>query len=345
MLSKYPIALLGVAIPIFLIVDRQSRRWLFRREPYWGALIALILFSPVVLWNIRNDWISFAFQGSNRWTGNHHFGFHILIGSILLLLTPTGLFGIVRVLLPRRARRGTPSAHSETAHRQYLWTVIFVLAPLSVFVVYSLINVPKLNWTAPVWLAAIPLLARDMGFKSDDSEGVLALRSWRLWAPTIVVLLFIHGGFLNYVSLGLPGAGPMVPERLFGAWRELANKVDRIESAVEAQTGAKPIVVGMDKNFISSELSFYHAADKGGPFNTGRGSHGNRRWRGSETHPHTPARVLAGLARHHQERARRITRWRRGRSARRRSDHWTRVRDQRPGRGHSSASGPMPRSA
>ena len=61
----------------------------------------------------------------------------------------------------------------------------------------------------------------------------------------------------------------MVPERLFGAWRELANKVDRIESAVEAKTGAKPIIVGMDKNFISSELSFYHAGDKGGPFNTG----------------------------------------------------------------------------
>ena len=269
MLSKYPVALLGAAILIFLIVDRQSRRWLLRREPYLAALIALILFSPVLLWNIRNGWISFAFQGSNRWTGSHHFGFHILIGSILLLLTPTGLFGIVRGLLPRRAQGGTRSADSETADRQYLWTAIFVLVPLSVFVVYSFINVPKLNWTAPLWLAAIPLLARDMAFKSDDGKGGLALRYRRLWIPTIVVLLFIHGGFLNYVSLGLPGAGPMVPERLFGAWRELANKVDRIESAVEAKTGAKPIIVGMDKNFISSELSFYHAGDKGGPFNTG----------------------------------------------------------------------------
>ena len=170
MLSKYPVALLGAAILIFLIVDRQSRSWLLRHEPYLAALIALILFSPVLLWNIRNGWISFAFQGSNRWTGSHHFGFHILIGSILLLLTPTGLFGIVRGLLPRRAQRGTRSADSETADRQYLWTAIFVLVPLSVFVVYSFINVPKLNWTAPLWLAAIPLLARDMAFKSDDER-------------------------------------------------------------------------------------------------------------------------------------------------------------------------------
>jgi dolichol-phosphate mannosyltransferase len=53
----------------------------------------------------------------------------------------------------------------------------------------------------------------------------------------------------------------MTPDRLFGAWRELGEKVDEITDGVEAENGTRPVVVGMDKNFISSELSFYGSPD------------------------------------------------------------------------------------
>ena len=49
----------------------------------------------------------------------------------------------------------------------------------------------------------------------------------------------------------------MSPDRLFGDWRGFAKSVGKIKRMVEMQTGARPVVVGMDKNFISSELSFY----------------------------------------------------------------------------------------
>src|SRR5438132_5338383 len=68
MLSKYTIALLGLGTLTFLLIDRQSRRWLFRPEPYIAAITAVILFSPVIFWNMRNGWMSFIFQGSDRWT-------------------------------------------------------------------------------------------------------------------------------------------------------------------------------------------------------------------------------------------------------------------------------------
>lgn len=270
MLSKYPIALLGGGILIFFIIDRKSRGWLLRREPYIAAIVALILFSPVLFWNMRNDWVSFAFQGTGRWSGSHHFGLHVLFGSILLLLTPTGLAGIVLAFW-RDASNGTAwGRRSETERRQYLWAVTFTIAPLSVFVAYSLLNVPKVNWTAPVWLAAIPLVAADMVPRS--LKGLWAKLSQRVWMSTIIALVFILSGSFYYIALGLPGAGPMSPERLFGEWREFAGKVARIRMTVEAQSGSAPIVVGMDRNFISSELSFYNSIDGGGPYNTG-GSH------------------------------------------------------------------------
>lgn len=272
LLSKYPIALLGAGILIFLIIDRNSRGWLIRREPYIAAVIAMILFSPVLLWNVRNDWMSFAFQGTGRWSGSHHFAFHVLFASVLLLLTPTGLLGVVRVFWRGKIFRTEWNRRTETEKRQYLWALTFTVAPLSVFVVYSFVNTPKLNWTSPVWLAAIPLVAADMGSSSVNGEGPWAKLIRRIWKPTIIALLFILSGSFYYIALDLPGAGPMSPERLFGEWRELADKVAKIRATVEATSGSKPIVVGMDKNFISSELSFYNSIDGDGPYNTG-GAH------------------------------------------------------------------------
>jgi dolichol-phosphate mannosyltransferase len=263
MLSKYPTALLGGATVIFLILDRKSRHWLARPEPYLAAITVFVLFSPVLLWNMQHNWMSFAFQGTDRWSGRHHFSFHVLIGAILLLLTPMGLLGIGRALLPGKTDE---LWHWQTAtkKRQYLWAVTFTLVPLSVFVLYSFFNTPKLNWTAPVWLAAIPLLASHMSSDSVARKSAGAKFN-RLWMPTIVALIFLHSAFFYYISLGMPGAGPMSPERLFGDWRGLAQKVGKIQRMVEVQNGTRPVVVGMDKNFISSELSFYDSSNDHGP--------------------------------------------------------------------------------
>jgi dolichol-phosphate mannosyltransferase len=55
MLSKYTISLLGPAALIFMLIDRQSRRWLLKREPYTAAILALLLFSPVIWWNAEHQ--------------------------------------------------------------------------------------------------------------------------------------------------------------------------------------------------------------------------------------------------------------------------------------------------
>ena len=267
MLSKYTVALLGVGSLMFMLIDRQSRSWLFRAEPYLATATAAILFSPVILWNLQNNWMSFVFQSSNRWSGSPEFSLHILLGATLLILTPVGLLGVMWLLLPRKSGMAAGSYQSEIRKRQYLWTVTFTLVPLSVFVIYSLLNQPKLNWTAPVWLAAIPLLASDMANTSDQVKGWWAMCSRRLWMPTIIILLFTYGLSFEYVTRGMPGAGLMTPGRLFGEWRQLADKVAKIETTIEAKTGSKPFTVGMDRNFIASELSFYNdtAFNTGGP--------------------------------------------------------------------------------
>jgi dolichol-phosphate mannosyltransferase len=179
------------------------------------------------------------------------------------------LVGIAKVLLPQRVAKSSGSDQLSAERRRYLWALSFTSVLLSVFVIYSLRHQVKLNWTAPVWLAAIPLTAWDMVPRPHEIAGSVAKLIRRLWLPTIIGLLIIHGGGFYYLSLGLPGAGPVSPKHLFAPWRLLGEKVAIIEATIKAETKSEPVIVGMDKNFISSELSFYAFADHKGVTNTG----------------------------------------------------------------------------
>ena len=63
-LSKYTLGLLGPAALLFVILDPASRRWLRRPHAYLAAALALLLFSPVIIWNMQHDWASIMFQSS-----------------------------------------------------------------------------------------------------------------------------------------------------------------------------------------------------------------------------------------------------------------------------------------
>ena len=152
MLSKYTAALLGPATLLFLWLDPPSRPWFRRVVPYGSVLLALTIFSPVIVWNSAHHWASFAFQSAGRLHESRRFALPSLAGSILLLLTPLGVVLAVQSL---RARRD--QSPSEVRRRRF--AQVFTLVPLLVFTVFSLAHRVKLNWTGPLWLAVVPGIA------------------------------------------------------------------------------------------------------------------------------------------------------------------------------------------
>ena len=130
--------------------------------------------------------------------------------------------------------------------------MIYTLAPLSAFVAFSLFNEVKLNWTGPVWLAVLPLIARNL----ITAE----LRRVQRWLATIAVLLLTYGAAFHYLALGLPGISRGTNFSLVGlpiGWEEFGAEVAMIETEVEHFNGTKPLRVGMDKYFLSSQMAFY----------------------------------------------------------------------------------------
>ncbi len=243
--SKYSIALLGLATLAFMLWDAPSRRWFQRPEPYVAAVLAAVIFSPVVIWNAQHDWASFAFQTSRRLAEPPQFALHKFLGSMLALITPTGLLATA---LTRR---------SGADVRQSRFLTLALLIPLCVFALFSLRHEVKLDWTGPCWAAALPALACSvLGVGTID-------RPWRdgvraAWPPTAVAMTLLYAGLLHYLVLGLPGvAYSKHIETTPVGWRELSNRMLDVAAQERGADGALPLIVGMDRYAIASEIAFY----------------------------------------------------------------------------------------
>jgi dolichol-phosphate mannosyltransferase len=252
LLCKYSIGLLAPVAFLFMLIDPQSRRWLWHWRPYVAALIALAIFSPVLVWNARNEWASFVFQTSRRLEGKPEFALHKLILAALVLLTPTGACAAAASLWDRRRDRESDIG-SVDVRRKWRFIQLAVLVPLAAFMTVSLRHNVKFDWTGELWLAAVPAMA----FTMTSAGGKLS-RIRAAWTPTILGLLLIYAAGLHFLILGLPGLGyGETMELLPVGWRDLGQQVSRIAKEVAATSGSRPLVVGMDRYAITSEVAFY----------------------------------------------------------------------------------------
>ena len=259
LLSKYTMGLLIPAAGLFMILDRDSRRWLVRPEPYVAAAVGLLLFMPVIYWNSTHDWVSFTFQSTRRWSEGAAFHLHTLIGSALILLTPLGVVEAVRSLVRCwRQRTAVRAKLSDSIARTRLFMLMFTAVPLGVFVIHSLQGQPKLNWTGPVWLAILPMMAWEL--KRIGSS--VYVQWWKrlyipLWKFTGVALLVLYAVGFGYIVTGMPGApvpkGMPVPV----AWDEFGKRVNQLDAKLQEETRSTPLIVGLDIYWIACEVSFY----------------------------------------------------------------------------------------
>jgi len=242
LLSKYTIAMLVPAALIFIVWDAQARHWLRSWRPYAAGVLGLLIFSPVIFWNATHEWASFVFQTSRRLAESPRFSLHKLILSALILLTPVGavsLLGGTQLLSCRRRR----------------FLLLAMVVPFTVFFFFSLRHEVKFDWTGASWLAAVPALASAV---VSPPAGRLADWVRRAWVPTLTILFLIYGAAFHYLVLGLPGVGYGTQMELVPVgWRSLGEQLAAVEADIRRKTGAEPLVVGLNRYELASELAFY----------------------------------------------------------------------------------------
>jgi len=184
LLSKYYAALLGVGVVLFAVTSRDHRRWFREPGPYIACAIAILFFSPVLIWNWQNDWISFVFQ-TKRVVEDHGTGLRWLLDSILGQAALIGPWIWIPMLLAcaPAVREGREDSKS--------WLILCVaFVPIVLFTLVALWMKPggHYHWQAPGYLMLFPLLAKLLVRKLENGDTLSKL--W-LFASTTAIFLVI----------------------------------------------------------------------------------------------------------------------------------------------------------
>jgi dolichol-phosphate mannosyltransferase len=230
-----------------------------RPQPYAAVLLAALLFAPVVIWNYTHDWASFRFQGGERFVEPARFQLHVMLMNILLVATPLPLLALP--LLWTRRWAAVPAlepAHAEPRNR--LFVACITGLPLAVFAWSALKHEPRLNWTGPIWLATLPMLGWAIVQGPAMARARLGQALRGLAGPVIGLLLVAYAAASYHLVLGIPGLPYTGAFARFRGWQQATAELRAVQARVQQETGASPVVVGLDKYNTASQVAFYGAA-------------------------------------------------------------------------------------
>lgn len=212
--SKYTGIFLPAGLFLFLLVSKEHRKQLLSYKFFLYAVAVVVAVSPVVIWNIQNDFISLKYQSADRAAGLSSFKFDPalfpgFLGSQLLLALPAFLIAIYIsgfIIVKKFFKR-------EKIEEHILFAASFALPMLFAFTALSFVYWVKINWIMPVFLSATVLAATYL--KNDK------LIRWQT-----IFSIVVHIGLL--VQLIWAPVKIKSDDTWLG-WEELAHKVDSLE--------------------------------------------------------------------------------------------------------------------
>jgi 4-amino-4-deoxy-L-arabinose transferase-like glycosyltransferase len=198
LLSKFTAGLLLPAVAAFMLVPRWRGRWLRSPYPWLAALIALVLFLPVLIWNMQHDWASFRFQ-LVRATATHEWSLRTLgefiglqFGLVGFILLPVVLTGVALTAW-RGYRRGDAVA---------ILLSTAVIVPFGYFLWKSLSLRVGDTWPMFIWPFGFAAAAINLVALREESWPESLVRSSFAWARLAIIcgIAFVAGVFLYYVA-------------------------------------------------------------------------------------------------------------------------------------------------
>jgi 4-amino-4-deoxy-L-arabinose transferase-like glycosyltransferase len=163
MVSKYHGIFLFAGAGLFIVTSPLQSHWLRRPWPYLGAGLGLLIFSPVIIWNVDHHWISFSFQSGRTGVPEIHLlkPFVTLAGNALFLFPWIWLGSVAATLIALKSRVTHPQR----------WLMLCLGLPLVVlFLCISALSSTHVfyHWSMPGYLLLIPLLGEWISQKFEQ---------------------------------------------------------------------------------------------------------------------------------------------------------------------------------
>jgi undecaprenyl-diphosphatase len=262
-LGKYSMLLALPCVAIASVHTPALHRALRTRPPYVALVIAALLATPVIAWNVQHHWVSVFHVGTLAGFSMPVFfapaSMWKFVGGQLGVVTPLllALMCIVLTSVGRAAIRG-----ADTHATWWLWSVS--APPLIFFLVLSCVTDVEANWAAPAYAGALVLTAAwlDARFETllTSSTDRNSLGAGTLSYLTVLMLLVLTGWSINVVAhcpALLPRIGIELPARfdptarLLG-WSDLGAAVGRAQAREPVAT-----FIMSESYQVASALAFY----------------------------------------------------------------------------------------
>ena len=208
LLSKYTAVFLWVGAGLYILFYR--RRWLRTGALYFSILITLLLFSPVILWNVHNHFISFTFNSQRvSFWGNGlrpDYFFTELFGQVLYNNPVNFVIILVALVALWRKRFGK-------GNQQIKILLLTSLPLIFLFLFFALFRATLPHWTGPAYLSLMVVAAVWLAEKAKQTGKVILFPKAIATAAMLLLLTMILG--LTEIKTGVfTSSGEKDPEKL-----------------------------------------------------------------------------------------------------------------------------------
>ena len=163
LLSKYNMFMVYPSIFFYLLLSKENRFWLLKKEPYIAFILSILIFAPVIYWNYSHNWGSFEFHLEGRQSKTFRFRptkFFQFVGGQIGVVSPILFFGIFITSIKNFKK---PDVNI------LFW---FSLPLIAIFTFSSLSNNSKVHWLACAYIPMIIVFVKYIEFNKIWQIGI-----------------------------------------------------------------------------------------------------------------------------------------------------------------------------
>ncbi|MCC6346294.1 MAG: glycosyltransferase family 39 protein [Nitrospirales bacterium] len=246
LLTKYTMVFFYVSAFLFLLIS-EKRFLLKTGKPYTALLVSLLVFSPVIIWNMHHDWVTIKHTaGQAHVAAGFVFSprsFFEFLGSQVGVVTPFLFLLLFYSLFALRSREGGPVP---------TFLLSFSLPILFFFLIKSIQGKVQVNWAITGYITGLIAFSR-LYFGGNTAVGKDGRRGRKILLFSTLSLVFLVFSVSHYPSL-LQMPPKKDPSSRLRGWKELGREATRMHTAL-SQKGH--VLLFSDSYQVASELAFY----------------------------------------------------------------------------------------
>ncbi len=226
LMSKYTMGAMALSTLGWLFVTPERRAHLYRSGPWCALVIAVLLFSPNLVWNAQNGFptLGHTQEISQLDRAGLHplrliefaLGQWVVGGPLLIIfgfLCLFGAFGNFRISAPHTTQAGQSDADALSLHKWFAFPLLLIAC------VEATLSRAQPNWALPAYVSLTILLV----------TAILRQRGWRTLASAFALNIAILAGFVHWPilrhAIGLQaGARGDLFARFYG-WSDFAHRL------------------------------------------------------------------------------------------------------------------------